>query len=195
MLSRLALGQVLVKVRSAKQIEASKRNGSLGLGPVTETGKQRSCLNAYRHGGYSNKYVALGEDPTEFEQYHQAMVDHWQPRNILENDLADQFIFCAWKLRRLASMESAILSTEMLDYHRSDLLLDFRRTRKLSKSYFRKGEKLELKKSEELLAIAFKRDVNTHQSLMVLEEIQTRTTSKYFKLLEKLLEMKQGRYA
>ena len=98
MLSRLAIGQVLVKVRSAKQIEASKRNGSLGLGLVTETGKQRSCLNAYRHGGYLNKYVALGEDPTEFEQYHQAMVDHWQPRNILENDLVDQFIFCAWKL-------------------------------------------------------------------------------------------------
>ena len=195
MLSRLAIGQVLVKVRSAKQIEASKRNGSLGLGPLTETGKQRSCLNAYRHGGYSNKYVALGEDPTEFEQYHQAMVDHWQPRNILENDLVDQFVFCAWKLRRLASMESAVLSTEMLDYYRSDLLLDFRRTRKLSKSYLKKGEKLELKKSEELLAIAFKRDVNSHQSLVVLEEIQTRTSSKYFKLLEKLLEVKQGRYA
>jgi len=30
---------------------------------------------------------------------------------------------------------------------------------------------------------------------VVLEEIQTRTSSKYFKLLEKLLEMKQGRYA
>ena len=29
---------------------------------------------------------------------------------------------------------------------------------------------------------------------MVLEEIQTRTSSKYFKLLEKLVEMKQGRY-
>ena len=195
MLSRVAIGQVLVKVRSAKQIKASKKNGSLGIGPVTKRGKQRSCLNAYRHGGYSNKYVALGEDPTEFEQYHQAMVDHWQPRNILENDLVDQFVFCAWKLRRLASMESAVLSTEMLDYYRSDLLLDFRRTRKLSKSYLKKGEKLELKKSEELLAIAFKRDVNSHQSLVVLEEIQTRTTSKYFKLLEKLLEMKQGRYA
>ncbi len=84
---------------------------------------------------------------------------------------------------------------EMLDYYRSDLLLDFRRTRKLSRSYLKKGEKLELKKSEELLAIAFKRDVNSHQSLVVLEEIQTRTSSKYFKLLEKLLEMKQGRYA
>ena len=194
MQSRVSIGQVMVKVRSAKQIEASKQNGSLGLGPVTEVGKQRSCLNAYRHGGYSNKYIALGEDPAEFEEYHQAMVDHWQPRNILESDLVEQFIFCAWKQRRLASMESAVLSTEMLDYYRSDLLLDFRRTRKLSKSYLKKGEKVELKKSEELLAIAFKRDVNSHQSLMVLEEIQTRTSSKYFKLLEKLVEMKQGRY-
>ena len=92
---KVYLGQVIIKVRSAKQIEASKQNGSLGSGPVTEVGKQRSCLNAYRHGGYSNKYIALGEDPAEFEAYHQDMMDHWQPRNILESDLVEQFIFCA----------------------------------------------------------------------------------------------------
>lgn len=195
MQSRVSIGQVMVKVRSAKQIEASKQNGSMGLGPVTEVGKQRSCLNAYRHGGYSNKYITLGEDPAEFEEYHQAMVDHWQPRNILESDLVEQFIFCAWKQRRLASMESAVLSTEMLDYYRSDLILDYRKTRKFPATYLTSGSRVSLSKNEELIAIAFKRDVNSHQSLMVLEDIHARAFSKYLKLLDRLIAIKQERHA
>ena len=194
MKSKISVGQVTVKVRSQKQIEASEKNGFKSNGPVTEVGKHRSSLNAYQHGGYANKYIALGEDVLEFERYHQKMVDHWQPRNIMESELVEQLILCAWKQRRISATESAVLSTEMLDYYRSDLISDFRKTRKLPKNYLDKNQKVEIKKSEELLATAFKRDVNSHQSLMVLEEIQTRTSSRYFKLLDMLLEMKQGRY-
>ena len=68
-------------------------------------------------------------------------------------------------------------------------------TRKISKTYLTKGTKAELGKNEELQAIAFKLDVNSHQSLVVLEEIQTRTFSKYQKLLEKIIEIKNRRNA
>ena len=113
--------------------------------------------------------------------------------SILDEDVVEQFIFCAWKQKRLVIIETASLSTEMLDYYRSDLRLDYRKTRKISKTYLAKGKKTELEKNEELLAIAFKLDVNSHQSLVVLEEIQTRTFSKYQKLLEKILEIKNRR--
>jgi hypothetical protein len=193
MQSRVSIGHVMVKVRSTKQIEASQKNGLKGGGPVTPTGKLRSSMNAFKHGGYAHQFVTLGEDPKEFEVFYQAIFDYVQPENILDEDVVEQFIFCAWKQKRLVIIETASLSTEMLDYYRSDLRLDYRKTRKISKTYLAKGKKTELEKNEELLAIAFKLDVNSHQSLVVLEEIQTRTFSKYQKLLEKILEIKERR--
>jgi len=193
MISKLFVGQVMVKVRSAKQIEASQKNGTKGLGPITPIGKLRSSMNAFRHGGYAHQFVTLGEDPKEFEVFYQAIWDYVQPENILDEDVVEQFIFCAWKQKRLVIIETASLSTEMLDYYRSDLRLDYRKTRKISKTYLTKGTKAELGKNEELQAIAFKLDVNSHQSLVVLEEIQTRTFSKYQKLLEKIIEIKNRR--
>ena len=195
MISKLSVGQVMVKVRSAKQIEASQKNGVKGLGPITPIGKLRSSMNAFKHGGYAHQFVTLGEDPKEFEVFYQAIFDYVQPENILDEDVVEQFIFCAWKQKRLVIIETASLSTEMLDYYRSDLRPDYRKTRKISKTYLTKGSKAELGKNEELLAIAFKLDVNSHQSLVVLEEIQTRTFSKYQKLLEKILEIKEKRRA
>ena len=193
MQSRVSIGQVMVKVRSAKQIEASQKNGSKGLGPITPIGKLRSSMNAFKHGVYAHQFVTLGEDPKEFETFYEAVFDYVQPENILDQDVVEQFIFCAWKQKRLVIIETASLSTEMLDYYRSDLRLDYRKTRKISQTYLAKGKKTELGKNEELLAIAFKLDVNSHQSLVVLEEIQTRTFSKYQKLLEKILEIKERR--
>ena len=193
MISKLSVGQVIVKVRSAKQIEASQKNGIKGLGPITSIGKLRSSMNAFKHGGYAHQFVTLGENPKEFEVFYQAIWDYVQPENILDEDVVEQFIFCAWKQKRLVIIETASLSTEMLDYYRSDLRLDYRKTRKISKTYLTKGTKAELGKNEELQAIAFKLDVNSHQSLVVLEEIQTRTFSKYQKLLEKIIEIKNRR--
>ena len=193
MQSRVSIGQVMVKVRSVKQIEASQKNGLKGLGPITPIGKLRSSMNAFKHGGYAHQFVTLGEDPKEFEVFYQAIWDYVQPENILDEDVVEQFIFCVWKQKRLVIIETASLSTEMLDYYRSDLRLDYRKTRKISKTYLTKGTKAELGKNEELQAIAFKLDVNSHQSLVVLEEIQTRTFSKYQKLLEKILEIKNRR--
>ena len=163
MISKLSVGQVMVKVRSAKQIGASQKNGAKGLGPITPIGKLRSSMNAFKHGGYAHQFVTLGEDPKEFEIFYQAIFDYVQPENILDEDVVEQFIFCAWKQKRLVIIETASLSTEMLDYYRSDLRPDYRKRRKISKTYLTKGSKAELGKNEELQAIAFKLDVNSHQ--------------------------------
>ena len=195
MLSKVSVGQVMVKVRSAPQIQASKTNGNMSRGPSSDQGKKRSSLNAFKHGGYARQYVALGEDPEVFQEYALEMRQHWQPRNIIEEDLVEQLTVVAWKMRRLASLEASVLSTEMLDYYRSDLLLDYRRPRKLAATYLSSGVRVTLSKNEELMAIAFKRDVNSHQSLVVLEDIQARAFSKYLKLIDRLVDLKQERRA
>ena len=195
MQSKISLGQVVVKVRSDKQIQASQTNGSLSQGPSSKQGKQRSSLNALTHGGYAQQYLALGEDVAVFHEYALEMRQHWQPCNIIEEDLVEQLVVVAWKIRRLSCLEAAALSTEMVDYYRSDLILDYRKTRKLPATYLTSGSRVSLSKNEELMAIAFKRDVNSHQSLMVLEDIHARAFSKYLKLLDRLIAIKQERHA
>ncbi len=194
MISKLSIGQVMVKVRSAKQIEASRSNGRLAKGAVTKEGKHRSSMNALKHGGYAHRVVPIGQNPLEFEEYASSMRLHWQPCNFLEEDLVEQLVIYGWKLRFLPILESAILSTEMLDYYTFDLRLDFRKTRKLTPTYLLDQAKSSLNKSDELLAISFKRDVNSHQSLMVLEDINTRAFAKYHKILERLIECKRRGY-
>jgi hypothetical protein len=194
MLSKINIGHVMVKVRSAKQKEASRSNGRLAKGATSEEGKHRSSMNALKHGGYANRFVPLGQNPQEYEKYANSMRLHWQPANFQEADLVEQLIGYGWKLRFLPLIESAILSTEMLDYYTFDLRLDFRKTRKLAPKYLLEQAKSSLNKSDELLAISFKRVVNSHQSLLVLEDINTRTFAKYHKVLDRLIECKKRGY-
>ena len=194
MISKLSIGHVMVKVRSAKQMEASRSNGRLAKGAVTKEGKYRSSMNALKHGGYAHRFVPIGQNPQEYDKYANSMRLHWQPANFQEADLVEQLIGYGWKLRFLPLIESAILSTEMLDYYTFDLRLDFRKTRKLTATYLLEQAKSSLNKSDELLAISFKRDVNSHQSLLVLEDINTRTFAKYHKVLDRLIECKKRGY-
>ncbi len=192
MKSKLSLGQVLVKVRSEKQIQASQDNGRKGKGPVSVVGKKHSSMNAFKHGGYSNRYVPVGQNPEHYRIYSQQAYQYWKPRNAYEKDLVRQYIFYGWKLQIHPILENAILSSEILDYCH-DLRIDYRKSRKIQKTYLLDQAKSELNKSDELLAAAFKRDVNSHQSLMMLEEMNSRTFAKFQKVVDRLEECQKRR--
>jgi len=193
MQSKLSVGQVLVKVRSAKQLQASQENGRRGKGPVSEMGKRHSSMNALKHGGYSDRYVPVGQNPEHYSIYAQQARQYWKPCNAYEEDLVRQYIFYGWKLQVQPILENAILSTEILDYYSYDLRIDYRKSRKIQKTYLLDQAKSELNKSDELLAIAFKRDVNSHQSLMMLEEMNSRTFAKFQKVVDRLEECQKRR--
>jgi len=57
--------------RSDAQIEASRINGALSRGPVTEEGKASSSRNATRHGLLSNTILIAGESRTDFDRKRQ----------------------------------------------------------------------------------------------------------------------------
>ena len=79
-------------------------------------------------------------------------------------------------------------SNEILNYYRSNLSLDYRKTRNISKVYLVDNAKSELNKSDELMAIAFQQDLNGNQCLLALDDMDSRVFIKFQKTLDKLLE-------
>ena len=63
----------LPKVRSAKQIEASRRNGAKSKGAVTAEGKKKAAMNALKHGLRSRQFLVVGESLEEFEEHSCAL--------------------------------------------------------------------------------------------------------------------------
>ena len=57
---------------SAAKIEANRRNCLKSTGPRTSAGKDRSRLNAVKHGARAETLVLPGEDPQALEERREA---------------------------------------------------------------------------------------------------------------------------
>jgi hypothetical protein len=98
---------------SPRRIEANRRNALKSTGPRTPEGKARSSRNATTHGIFCHDMVLPDEDPKEFESYRIPLLRGLEPRNGLEQELAEQVVSLGWKLRRLRRIENAILEERM----------------------------------------------------------------------------------
>ena len=174
--------------RTAKQILASQQNGRLGKGPQSELGKRRSSANAIKHGGYAERFVPVGQNVDAYQEYFDRQYAYWKPTDALEEEFVHQLIRYGWKLQFNAILESSLYSNEILNYYRSNLSLDYRKTRNISKVYLVDNAKSELNKSDELMAIAFQQDLNGNQCLLALDDMDSRVFVKFQKTLDKLLE-------
>ena len=93
---------------SEKQLKANRENAKKG-GVKTQKGKAISRFNATKHAMLlSVKLVIPGEDIKEFLDFQGDIVKELQPSGVLEDLLVDRFIACAWRLRRILSIESML---------------------------------------------------------------------------------------
>lgn len=179
------------KKRSMKQQEASRRNGKLTKGPISDEGKARSSANALKHAIYAERLVPIGQDPQVYDEYRQRVWRQWDPQDALEEELTLQLIRYGWKIRFYEVLENSLYSSEILNYYQSNLPLDHRKTRKIDKTYLIDHAKDQLNKSDELLAIAFQQNINENRALLVLNQMDMRTFAKYHKTLEILQQYKR----
>src|SRR5262249_9783782 len=75
-------------------------------GPRTEEGKERSRLNAVKHGLRSERPVLPGEDVAEWDAFHADIVSDLDPGSTLERELAERVALQLWRLRRAARYEA-----------------------------------------------------------------------------------------
>ena len=99
---------------TAAQQQANKQNAQHSTGPRTAQGKQRSRLNALKHGFRAKDPLIPGESLDSFYEHGAKFEIHLCPANPVEADLVEQIIDITWRLRRCGRIQSAFI-TELFD--------------------------------------------------------------------------------
>jgi hypothetical protein len=98
---------------SAKPITSrtaiNRANSRHSTGPRTDSGKQRSSLNALRHGLTAASAVLSSEDPAAYDAHRRGFFDEYQPATPTETQLVMEVADTAWRLNRIPSLEAALL--------------------------------------------------------------------------------------
>jgi hypothetical protein len=98
---------------SLKRVQSSKANGALSKGPTTPAGKQRSSLNALRHGLCAKCIVLDHESRENFLILLQQHVDRFQPADEVEFNMIEEMCAAYWRQRRAWAIETGMLDNQI----------------------------------------------------------------------------------
>jgi hypothetical protein len=104
--------------RAIHRAAVNKANAQKSTGPRTEAGKQRSSLNALRHGLTGQTVVLPTEDHSAYQRHSQAFLDEYRPKGATETQLVQSLLDTSWQLNRSSAVETNLFSlgiTEMED--------------------------------------------------------------------------------
>src|ERR1700722_8901502 len=105
-------------MRTNRQIEASRTNGSKSRGPVTQEGKLASSRNAIKHGVLSECIVLPGERADSFQSLTADLFEEHRPVGSTEEDLVEMMAVSRWRRMRIWSLEKTCLTNKMLTEYR-----------------------------------------------------------------------------
>src|SRR3984893_5482052 len=104
--------------RAIHRAAVNKANAQKSTGPRTAAGKQRSSLNALRHGLTGHTIVLPTEDQSAYQRHSQAFLAEYQPQGATETQLVQSLLDTSWQLNRASAVETNHYSlglTEMED--------------------------------------------------------------------------------
>jgi hypothetical protein len=104
-----ALDRAQIDSARAHRIAINRANARHSTGPRTEAGKQRSALNAVRHGLTAATVVLPSEDPAQYEAHHRQFLDEYQPATPTEHQLVQELVDTSWRLNRIPLLEADLL--------------------------------------------------------------------------------------
>ncbi len=79
-------------------------------GPRTPEGKQRTRLNALRHGLTGQTVLLPTEDAQAYQSFCDQFTVHYQPAGPVERQLVQTIADTSWRLNRISAMEHSSLS-------------------------------------------------------------------------------------
>jgi hypothetical protein len=90
------------------QLEANRSNALHSTGPRTDAGRERSSLNALKHGLAGRTVVLPKEDKEEYRAFCKKLVDSLRPETPVEEELARCIADQYWRLRRVRAIEEGM---------------------------------------------------------------------------------------
>ena len=106
-MSALAIGPL---DRALDRARINRANAAHSTGPRTEAGKQRSSLNATKHGLTAQTVVLPSEDPAQYEAHRAQFFDEYQPATPTETQLVQELVDTAWRLNRIPLLEAGLIA-------------------------------------------------------------------------------------
>src|ERR1700720_4278420 len=109
--------------RATNRAAVNKANAQKSTGPRTAAGKQRSSLNALRHGLTGHTIVLPSEDQSAYQRHSHAFLDEYRPKGATETQLVQSLLDTSWQLNRASAVETNLFSlgiTEMEDRIRAN---------------------------------------------------------------------------
>ena len=97
---------------SKARIAANRLNAMKSTGPRTRAGKAVVGLNNMKHGILSREVLVQGESEADLVRFGKRLRAQLAPVGELELLLADRIVSNAWRLRRAAGIEAALLNTK-----------------------------------------------------------------------------------
>jgi len=88
----------------------NRANAQHSTGPRTEAGKQRSSLNATRHGLTGQTIVLPSDDLDVYQQRLQRFFADYQPQGETEKQLVQTLADAAWRMNRIAALENNLFT-------------------------------------------------------------------------------------
>jgi hypothetical protein len=93
-----------------QQIEANRKNSQSSTGAKTEAGRERSSLNAVKH-GFTGQQLVLSDSEKEAYEFHVlAYMDEYSPKTQIETNLVQQFADLNWSLHQIAVQQHNLMS-------------------------------------------------------------------------------------
>jgi hypothetical protein len=91
----------------------NQQNALRSTGPKTAAGKQRSSLNAFKHGLSSNHFAMQQHEFTAYEDLTERMLRDLKPVTEPEKQIAQKIVDLNFRLNRITAIENNMLNFDM----------------------------------------------------------------------------------
>src|ERR1700738_4699383 len=97
---------------SLRQTQANRQNALKSTGPTTAEGKQKSRLNAVRHGLTAETVIGALEDAEDYKAFEAAIIADCDAQSAVERELVLRLASLLWRLRRATIIETGLFEIQ-----------------------------------------------------------------------------------